>query len=356
MSYPARRLRFHSKFGRRETALKQNLVNHIGFVLDKSSSMGPHARDLIKVVDNLVAHLGTRSKELDQETRVSIWVFADSTECVVWDMDVLRLPSIASLYSPHGNTALIDATLLACADLGLVPEKYGDHAFLLYAFTDGENNRGTDRAPTLTSRLQALPNNWTVAAMVPNMSGKFEAKKFGFPADNIAIWDTTSAQGVEEAGVAMAAATDNYMVGRASGIRTTTGLFNASATAVNKQTIAASGLKPLDMAKYVLIPVPPKENKKEIREFVKDCGINYVVGRAYYQLSKPEKVQPQKLVAVVGKKDGKVYVGREARDLVGLPDTEVRIRPDFNPEFEIYIQSTSVNRHVMVGTKILYLH
>lgn len=335
--------------------IDQGYVNHIVLALDASGSMQRHANALIKVADAQIARLAQRSKELDQETRVTVYVFNGGVQCVVYDKDVLRLPSISTFYRATGNTALIDATLLSLSDLALTPEKYGDHAFLIYVLTDGQENASRAKAPELSRALASLPEHWTVAAFVPDILGKSEAKKFGFPADNIAIWDTTSDRGVVEVGRAMTTATENYMLRRATGERGTRSLFSTGADAVNAQTVAAAGIRPLAATSFKLIPVPPSADGAQIRDFVQGCGLPYVVGNSYYQLSKTETIQPNKLVAIVEKKTAKVYLGREARDLINLPDVEVRVKPDFNRDFDVFVQSTSVNRKVVVGTRVLVL-
>jgi hypothetical protein len=334
------------------TRHKQGCINHIGFLLDASSSMSPHTQQVIEAADGQIQHLAHRSQVLDQETRVTVYAFADGVECLIYDKDVLRLPSIRDLYRPYGNTALIDATIQACDDLALTPEIYGDHAFLIYAFTDGEENRSNHRPYELQQRLAGLPDNWTVGALVPNASGKHEAKRAGFAADNVAVWDPNSQTGFLEAVGRMQAATEAFMTGRATGVRGTRSLFSTGADAVNKQTVAAAGLTPLQPSEFMLVPVP---YDSPIREFVEGCGRTYQLGRAYYELTKTESIQPQKDVAIVEKRTKRVYVGRAARQLVGLPDVEVRVKPDRNPDFTIFVQSTSVNRKLVAHTQLLLL-
>lgn len=331
-----------------------NIINHIGLVLDASTSMAPYQHDLVKVADSQIEHLARRSRELDQETRISVWTFADPSNinCVVWDKDVLRLPSIAQYYRPMGNTAFIDATLQSIRDLAETPERYGDHSFLIYVLTDGEENRSINSAYTLQQQLKGLKDHWTLAALVPNARGMHEAKKFGFPAGNIEIWNANSAQGVAEAGDRVRAATDSYMQARATGVRSTRSLFSTDATAVNVQTISQAGLKPLAKGTYVLVPVP---TDSVIKDFTEQAGFKYQVGRGFYQLMKTETIQSTKDIMVVGKKDSKVYSGRDARQMIGLPDMDVRVKPDYNADFVIYVQSTSVNRKLPAGTKYLYL-
>jgi len=332
-----------------------NIINHIGFVLDASSSMRSLAPALIRVADEQVKHLARRSQELEQETRISIWTFSYRTEihCAVWDMDVLRLPSIATMYRPAGNTALIDATLKSISDLSEIPTRYGDHSFLLYAFTDGEENDSLGKPHELAERILRLPDDWTLAAMVPSALSKMQAKKMGFPAGNVEVWDATSTRGVEEVGAVIRATTDSYMTARASGVRSTRTLFSTDASAVNASTIKQASMVPLARNKYMLIPVP---SDCVIKDFTESCGQNYVLGRGYYELSKPEDIQPQKEIAIVERNSsGNVYIGGDARQMLGLPDMQVRVRPSYNPDYTVFVQSTSINRKLKVGTKYLYL-
>jgi hypothetical protein len=334
--------------------LDDNLINHIALVLDASTSMSPYKEDLIKVADGQIQHLARRSQELDQETRISVWTFADPEriQCVVWDKDVLRLPSIRGFYQPYGNTAFIDATLQTLDHLGETPERHGNHSFLVFVLTDGEENRSVNRPATLKARLAALKDHWTVAALVPNAMGVREAKQFGFPAGNIEIWNANSAAGVDEAGDRVRAATDSYMKSRASGMRSTRNLFSTDATAVNAVTISQAGLKPLAKGSYILVPVP---KDCVIKDFTEECGHKYQAGRGFYELMKTETIQSTKDIVVVGRKDSKVYSGRDGRQMIGLPDMDVRVKPDYNPDFKIFVQSMSVNRKLMAGTKYLYL-
>lgn len=330
----------------------ENYINHVVLVLDASSSMQHHAASLIKVADAQIAHLARRSKELNQETRVTVYSFADAAKCLIWDMDVLRLPSIATLYQAYGNTALIDATILSLEDLALTPEKYGDHSFLTFVLTDGEENRSRNKATELKRRLDLLPEHWTMAVLVPNASGVHEAKKFGFPANNIAVWDATTQRGLEEAVERIQAVTDTYMVLRTQGVRGTRSLFSTGADAVNAATVKAAKLTPMKSGTYFLVPVP---KDAVIKEFVEATGNPYKIGRTYYKLMKPETIQGNKALAVVERKTAKVYTGDNVRDMVGLSDLTVRVRPDHNPDFDIYVQSTSVNRKLIAGTQVLIL-
>ncbi|OPF80951.1 VWA domain-containing protein [Streptomyces antioxidans] len=341
----------------------QNYINHVALVLDASSSMSHLRGKVVEVADQQIAYLARRSKELDQETRVTVYVFADKVECVIYDKDVLRMPSLKQLYRVGGMTALLAATLKSQRELAQTAQLYGDHSFLTFVLTDGQENashRGPD-APDKSPRelvkavsklMDTQEDNWTLAVLVPDQMGKREAMQCGFPKDNIAIWDATSTQGLEEAGQVIQQATENFMVGRAQGIRGSRAVFSTGAEAVNKDTIEAAGLAPVDPSKYQLIPVAREAG---IREWVIECGHTFRTGCAFYQLSKSEKIQARKQIAVLEKKTDRVYTGPEARSLLGLPDTEVRVNPDRNDDFTIFVQSTSVNRKLVPHTRLLLM-
>lgn len=327
--------------------MKQNYINHIALVIDRSGSMDHLQKQVVQVADNQIDYLAKRSKELDQETRATVYTFDDRIDCVYYDKDVLRMPSISEAYRIGGATALIDATMKAIDDLSKTPELYGDHAFLVYVLTDGEENRSRTKAFELEAKIKGLPDNWTIAAFVPNQNGKFEAKKFGFPADNIAIWDTSS-KGLAEVGETIRTATDNFMTQRSVGVRGSKNLFNMAPVS---KAVVAGAMPKLHPGQYRMFDVL---DTGRIDEFVESKTHRaYQLGEAFYQLSKTEKVQPAKKVALYDKKTHGVYVGWEARKLLGLPDHEVKVGPTQLPDFDIFIQSTSVNRKLVAGTKVL---
>jgi hypothetical protein len=370
------------------TETSQNYINHIALVLDASGSMMRHKGALIKVADQQIEYLAQRSKELEQETRVTIYTFDDEVKCLVYDKDVLRLPSIKTLYRTGGMTALIDATLRSQDDLAHTWEGYGDHSFLTFVLTDGlENASGRtggyfreDRvllAKRLANRLENLPDHWTVAVLVPDQMAKREAMSFGFPKDNIAIWDANSSDGVEEAVSTIRTATDTYMTNRTRGVRGSRSLFVGGN--VDAKAIKAANLTPLPTAdrKIVVVaktrdteslffekpvnratkkrPVPDKAWHVEIKPFVDAAYPPYRVGMAYYELTKSERVTGDKQIAVVDVNDNQVYVGDGARQLLGLPTGQCRVKPTLNPSYKIFVESTSLNRHLKVGTQLLLL-
>ncbi|MGW7822055.1 vWA domain-containing protein [Streptomyces puniciscabiei] len=341
----------------------QNYINHVALVLDASSSMSHLSRKVVEVADQQIAYLARRSRELDQETRVTVYVFADKVKCVIYDKDVLRMPSLEQLYRVGGMTALLAAALKSQRELAQTAQLYGDHSFLTFILTDGQEN-ASHRCPdapatdpralveAVADMIETQEDNWTLAVLVPDQMGRREAMRCGFPKDNVAVWDATSTQGLEEAGQVIRQATEKFMVGRTKGIRGSRAVFSTGAEAVNKDTIKAAGLTPVDPSQYELIPVA---RDAAIRDWVVECGHTYRTGGAFYQLSKSEKIQAQKQIAVLEKKTDRVYTGPEARALLRLPDVEVRVKPDHNDDFTIFVQSTSVNRKLVPNTRLLLM-
>jgi hypothetical protein len=350
-----------------------NYINHIAFAVDSSSSMSKLAASVVKVTDNTTAFLADRSTKHDQETRASLYTFASRgmEKCLFYDKDVLRMPSISGLYRPSGMTALMDATLLAISDLKQTAQLYGEHAFLIYVISDGYENDSRQNDPRhLAGVIDGLPDNWTLAAFAPNAQAAFALKQCGFPKDNVSVWDTTSVAGVEDVGAVMRAATENFMEGRKYGIHgynVKTAADQAMRAAREGRPAPRGGLfqmrdfsasdvqgaaTPLTRGSYFFLPVLFTER---IDGFVsRETGKPYQVGRSYYQFMKTETIQPQKAIAVEMGDD--VYTGPAARTVLGLPaDYSVRVKPDQKPGCTIFVQSTSYNRNLIGGTRVLVL-
>jgi len=306
---------------------------------------------LIKVADEEIRNLKEQSEAHNQETRVSVYHFGDATiECLIFDMDVARLPSTKDLYKVlRENTALIDATLKSQEDLATTSQLYGDHAFLTFVLTDGEENRSRRRPSELANHIKTMPENWSLGFLVPNETGRQYVERLGVLADSVAIWNINSASGLSQVGTAVRSATNNFFTARASGVRGTRSVFSTGADAVNRQTVSEN-LEPIKG--YTIHTVA---TKSRIDDFVASLGKTFVKGANYYQLMKSETIQPQKKILVLDKRTGSLYGGAAARQLIGLPNTHIRVRPQDNPDYEVFVQSTSFNRNLVPNTKLVIL-
>lgn len=325
-------------------------INHVFFVVDQSGSMSHLKNDVVKIFDNQIANLARQSQTLDQETRVSVYVFSDTVKCVVFDKDVLRLPSLKDIYSPAGSTALIDGTMRAIDDLKKTPELYGDHAFLGFVLTDGQNNINNNLAPDLKKLIDGLPDHWTLAVLVPSATDSHYAKSFGFPSQNIQIWNP-NADGLEEISKKIIDTTNSYMMGRSQGVRGTKNLFQLNTDL--KSTVIKNRLSEISPSLFEVLLVRKDD---VIKPFVESWTKQpYRIGSCYYQLVKPEKIQTDKNIAIWESKTGKLYMGDTARDLLGLPNYEVKVSPADYKNYEVFVQSTSVNRKLPKSSKLIFM-
>jgi hypothetical protein len=186
----------------------------------------------------------------------------------------------------------------------------------------------------------------------------FEAKSHGFPADNIAIWDTTSTAGVERMGEVLREASDAYMEGRSQGVRGYNaksgggGLFRVRDFTAGE---VVRKLTPLPLNSYVVLDVPGgPSDTVELRSFVQGKGLNWVRGENFYQPTKAVKLQDYKRVIIEYK--GQYYTGSgdEARQLLGLPDHDVTVQlRNCGGETTVFFESDSVNRKLFGGTRLV---
>jgi len=62
-----------------------------------------------------------------------------------------------------------------------------------------------------------------------------------------------------------------------------------------------------------------------------------------------------KKAAIRDRKTGEVYSGIQARDLLGIPHSgTVKLNPGSSTKFDVFVQSTSVNRKLVPGTQVMY--
>lgn len=356
-----------------------NVINHIVFELDASGSMGGREADVMAVLEQQVNWLVERGDQLDQENRVTIYTFDSGRyrelrlTCPVFDMDVKRLQGklknkeLGDFYRPSGGTPLIDATKRCIKELGQTCQLYGDHAFLHFVLTDGRETDNTTGGPSLLAQIKALPNNWTMAALVPDVLLKMQAVQYGFPLGNVAVWNVNAATGVAEVGEEFIKAMDNYTMARSTGATQTGQLFAPSTAQVQ------ANLKPLDPADYLLLRVIPTKGidikipKKtvlvsrpeglkhvEIMAFVEAQGHKYVTGKTFYEVIKSEKIDGNKAVIVVDNETGIAYTGQQARTMVGLDQFSRRVKPvakdaQGKQKYAIFVQSTSTNRLLQIN-------
>ena len=112
-----------------------------------------------------------------------------------------------------------------------------------------------------------------------------------------------------------------------------------------------------------LVPSPPSrfqvftvDEDINIKNFCEKMGIKFLIGRGFYEFTKPEIVQKKKEIILMDKSTGELYEGSVARTIAGIGKNEEnkRIKPGELPKYRMFIQSTSPNRKLINGQGFLY--
>jgi hypothetical protein len=328
------------------------MKNYIGFANDHSSSMSGLRTTAIEDYNtNVKAVTGAASANM-LDTIVSMTRFATSVERVIVNSNPHVLKPLAQ-WPASGMTSLYDGIGDLIEQFENVPDAANTNvSFLIMATTDGgENCSVRYSASTLAAKIRKLQqtDRWTFVLRVPKGHKDSSAiGNLGIPPGNIIEWETSSS-GMEKATAATTAAVNQFYASRASGQKSST-VFYAQATAVDTSAL-------VDITKDVsLYVVPAEDSGIEIRDFILRHRMEYLKGSAFYQLTKTEaRVQPEKIIAVRDRTTGKIYAGKEARQMLGLPtDKNVRLHPGDHGNFDLFIQSSSVNRKLVGGTGVVY--
>ena len=259
-----------------------------------------------------------------------------------------------SSYTTGGGTPLFKTVLRVIEDFKRVPD-YSDPetTFIVLATTDGhDTNGGQDQ---MTGQIRELQNTdrWTFAFRVPRGYGR-ELTHFGIQEGNILEWDQTD-RGMATASQANDSAFDQLFTDRKLGVKSSKTFYSSLKGVTSKDVATVLA----DISSEVLLfPVSTKEDGSAIREFVEMRlrGQPMAKGAAFYALVKKEdKIQDYKLIAIRNKTSNAIYCGDAARDMLGLPRYgDARVVPQDHGNFDVFIQSTSVNRKVTAGTNVMY--
>lgn len=224
---------------------------------------------------------------------------------------------------------------------------------LILVTTDGEANY----EPGVYSELKELiamanrTGRWSFVFRLPEgarQNVKQTILDLGIPEGNIQSWETTAA-GMAASTAKTTQAMANFFTARSAGASSTSAFY----TDASKVNVAALD----DVTKKVsLYVVPQEDNGIELRPFILRHRMEYLKGSAFYQLTKTEsRVSYTKQVLVRDQATGKIFAGKEARKMIGLPsDRNARLHPGDHKNFDLFIQSESVNRKLVGGTGVVY--
>lgn len=321
-------------------------------VVDGSYSVSPYRREMNDTVNKTIADLKTESYRHGIEVDFSLYYFSEyNVKTEIFSRNVREVQA-QPVHHCWGGTPLFDAVIRAITD-HLQPERADeDISYLLLVITDGEDNQSRDRygrpMKELIGRVQGT-DRWTVTFQMP--PGKKDAfcRNFGVPEGNCMEWELTN-QGLREATAARSVSTSNYMSMRSKGV-TSVKAFYTDLSKVDIATLQRNLRNIQDQVKTFTVGA-----EADIKPFIEaHTGRAYEAGSVFYALTKPELIQDTKKLLIQEKGGRAVYAGTQARQLLGLPVGEdVKVKPGNHGNFELYVQSTSVNRKLVRGTKVVH--
>lgn len=332
------------------------LKNYIGIVFDRSSSMAGLTSEANRALQSFVAEYKKLTEESGQETSLSLLSFSDynSIRFEFFNKNILELDEVPHI-SMYGNTALRDGVGRMVTELARVKDADDRNtSFLIYVITDGfENDSHMYTSENIKEllRVKQGTDRWSFAFQVPHGYKQNIIYEFGVPEGNIREWEQTI-HGTEVMASTNVASGRVFYACRAAGLTKSDSLYSMT-TDLSDLSTSTVKRELTDISNdFLTIPVT---KEVEIRDLVEDkTKKKYVKGSVYYQLTKTEIVQPSKDVLIMEKGKKAIWGGDEARELIGLPlDKKARVSPGNHGMYDVFVTSTSVNRKLVRGTKVL---
>ncbi len=335
------------------------MKNYVGISRDHSGSMRSIALAAGRDYNDNIASLKEGATEHNIDTIVSVvkcgvgYSAAVERDVVNSNVSVLKPIKDGGYIADGGATPLFDSVGDLIEQLQAVPDANDPEvSFVVMTITDGEENSSRKwNARSISAKIRELQatDRWTFIFRVPRGYAR-NLTSMGIPAGNILEWDQTE-RGVQAASAATRSAVKSFYAARATGVKAT-GKFYADLSDVSIKDVKR---ELVDVSKQVDVYVVGTKNAGvQIRDFVEAQGVTFTKGCAFYQLSKTEDVQDYKQIAIRDKQKGAVYSGFAARDMLGLPHSGTcKLAPGQHGQYEIFIQSTSVNRKLVENTNVL---
>lgn len=336
------------------------MKNYLTLITDNSGSMGHLARAAMSDFNSQLETIQHAAKNTNQDTIVSHLTIGDGRRPtvgrIVVNSNVHVMKPLTHYPTEAGGTPMIEAAFEAIRLMESVPD-YNDPevSFLVMLTTDGQETQARHRGRELAAKIKQLQatDRWTFVFRVPANGGARELATLGITGVNIYEWEL-SQRGVQQSTQANTEAFTEYFTQRSTGMRSTNkfyaNLADVSMEDLQKELVDISA----DVKFY---DVTAADDQSQIRPFVeKSIGTAMAKGGAFYQLNRTEpKVQANKRIAIRDKTTGTVFAGDAARQMLALPTIgTVRLAPDELGDYEVFIQSTSVNRKLDKGTQLMY--
>jgi hypothetical protein len=336
------------------------MKTYIGISRDHTGSMNFLAEAARKDYNQTINTIREAAIREGQDTIVSVVKCGHGRNGVVHreviNSSISALKALQDYETRADSTPLFDSVMDLIKQFESLPDaNEKSTAFLLNIVTDGGDNSSKIKGYELARKIADLQatDRWTFTFRVPR-GHKSRLVNLGIPAGNIFEWEQTE-RGMEESSGCTQQAYRQYYSARAAGQTKTASFYNTDLASVPKAAVKKALHDVTSQVQF--FRVSAKDNTRMIRDFVDEkIRGSMFVGGAFYQLTKTEnKVHDGKLIAVRDKRTGKVYSGTEARSVLGLPETgTVKVVPGNHGDFDVFIQSKSVNRKLVGGTDVLY--
>lgn len=272
----------------------------------------------------------------------SSWMFSDRIEHVedlIESKDAKKLVN----FNPNGlSTKLYDALDKAINDL----DQYVG-VFLVIVITDGHDNASRIGSKALGDRIKKLQatDKWSFVIACPRNSKSLIVNNLGIPEGNVQEWSD-----IRQVGAANNVGVQNFRTARSRGA---TKVENFYCNIGRKDPDEVAGA--LTKAKQGRYRKLKTTRACAIKEFIEEKGLDFVKGCAYYKLQKKEKIQDYKKVVLIRKDTGEMFDGPAARAVCGLPTAGTgNVSPGNLGEWDVYVQSTSVNRKLLAKMDVIY--
>lgn len=336
------------------------MKSYIGISRDHSGSMQPHVTAAKMDYNGTISGIREAAKSSEIDTIVSVVKCGVGNKALVQrevvNSSVNALQDVTHYIADGTGTPLWDSVgeLIHIFE-GTPDVNNPEVTFLVMAITDGlENRSATWSAERLRRKIMELQgtDRWSFVFRVPIGYSKALQRLLGISEGNILEWEQTQ-KGFEKATQVTRTAFTGYYSGLRSGQTSTTRFFSNLAQIPHAEV--KRELRDITGEVDILLV---KRDRSVIREFCeRETGKPYMKGMAFYQVVKAETVQDHKEIVILDKKNKRVYTGSKVRDLLGFPQWgSIRLIPGNHGDYELYVQSTSVNRLLPLHTKVLYLN
>lgn len=340
------------------------MKNYIGISIDCSGSMQSIRQAAARDYNSQVTDLKGAAASFDVNTmatvvKCGIGPGPGRVERWITNSNISVVPIIppGHYQANGGSTPLWDSIGELITILENVPDANDPEvSFVLMVITDGaENSSRVWSARRLTAKIQELQatDRWSFTFRVPTGNRRV-LTGMGIPDGNIYEWDGRSESSLQAATTVTSQAINQFYSAKSKGIHSTQ-KFYADLSKVTGEQVAAVCE---DVSAQVQFwTVSAVDDGAELRPFVEGrTGKPLLKGAAFYALVRTEPlIQPYKKICIRDKQTNAIYSGDAARMLLKVPNNvNIRLAPDKSGKYDIFVQSTSVNRKLVKNTLLLY--